>query len=132
MMDSEWQFLGEFHSSRNRGVKKWQIYIPQGSRKMKSIPRGPRGVSRYELPKKSLKIPENPQKNSNEFWKIFKQNSALILYFKLGNNAKKWSWNTEKFRQVSENSPKFSHLKEIQYFRGPRQILARIQGTEEW
>ena len=57
-----WQFLGEFHSSRNRGVEEWQIYIPRGSRNMKSIPRGPRGISRNKLSQKSLKKPENPPK----------------------------------------------------------------------
>ena len=36
-------------SSRNRGVEEWQIYIPRGSRNMKSIPRGPRGISRNDL-----------------------------------------------------------------------------------
>ena len=45
-----WQFLGEFHSSRNREVEEWQIYILRESRKMKSITRGPRGISRNDLP----------------------------------------------------------------------------------
>ena len=44
------------------GVEEWQIYIPRGSRNMKSIPRGPRGISRNKLSQKSLKNPENPPK----------------------------------------------------------------------
>jgi hypothetical protein len=35
-----WQFLGEFHSSRNRGIEEWQFNILRGSRKVKSIPQG--------------------------------------------------------------------------------------------
>ena len=56
-------------SSRNRGVEEWQIYIPRGSRNMKSIPRGPRGISRNKLSQKSLKIPENPPQNFEKIWK---------------------------------------------------------------
>ena len=35
--------------SRNRGIEEWQFKIPRGSRKMNSIPRGPRGISRKVL-----------------------------------------------------------------------------------
>ena len=37
----------------------------------------------------------------------------------------------KKNQQISENFLKFSYLKEIQYFQGPRRILARIRGAEE-
>ena len=35
----------DFHSSGIRGIKEWQFYNPRESRKIKSIPRGPRGIS---------------------------------------------------------------------------------------
>ena len=34
LLDQGWQFLREFHSSRNRGVEEWQIYIPREFRGM--------------------------------------------------------------------------------------------------
>ena len=79
------------------------------------------------------KITKNSWKSPQKFKWILKNNSNKIQHWfyisKLGNNTKNWSWNTEKFRQISENFLKFSYLKEIQYFRGPRQILARIRGS---
>ena len=44
-----WQFLGRFHSSGNQEIKEWQFNIPRGTRRIKSIPRGPRGISGNEI-----------------------------------------------------------------------------------
>ena len=127
-----WQFLGEFHSSRNRGVEEWQIYIPRGSRKMESIPRGPWGISRNELSKKSLKILISTQKIQINFEKNWKKIQHWFYISKLGNNTKNWSWNTEFFLT------NFWKLSEIFIFKGnsvfssPRQIWARIRRANEW
>ena len=44
-----WQLLGKFHSPENQGIEEWQFNIPWGSRKIKSIPRGPWGILRNEI-----------------------------------------------------------------------------------
>ena len=95
---------------------------------MESIPRGPWGISRNELSKKSLKILISTQKIQINFEKNWKKIQHWFYISKLGNNTKNWYWKTKKNQQISENFLKFSYLKEIQYFR----VLGKFwRGFEE-
>ena len=49
LLAEQWQFLGTFLSLGNPGIKEWQLNIPRGLKKIKSILRGPRGILGNEI-----------------------------------------------------------------------------------
>ena len=58
---------------------------------MKSIPRGPRGISRNELLQKSWKSPQNSKKKfEKKFKKIFQPWIYISKFRMFGNNTKNW------------------------------------------
>ena len=118
--------MTNLHSS---GIEEYEIYSSGSSGNFEE----------WFIPK-ILKIPPKIQK------KTFKKNFQHWIYIsKFGmfdNDTIKWLVflkNTNKNRKILTNCKKISNIfifymlkKEIQYFRGPRQILARTRGAEEW
>ena len=79
-------------------LEEWQIYIPRGSRDMKSIPRGPRGISRNELSQKSWK---SHQKFKKKIWKKKSKKISIEFTFQSSEfsviipKIDRFSWKTE-------------------------------------
>ena len=81
---------------------------------MKSLPRGPRGISRNELSQKSWKSPQNSKKNSKKIQnEIFSIEFMFSKFRMFGNNTKKWLVilkNKKKKRKILTNCWKFSDI----------------------
>ena len=111
---------------------------------MKSIPRGPRGISRNELSQKSWKSPQKFKKNvknkskknlfSIEF--ILQSPKYSVIIPKIDRLSWKTEWKTEKSRQIAENHPIFSISRSSANFgedsRSRGVIKSIPRGIEEW
>ena len=117
------------------GIEEWQFNIPSGSRKIKSIPRGPRGISGNEI---FLNLHAYYKKSQffsfcfTQFSKVSCEISNFLKYFDCPHYL--WMRKSEESKIAtticSWQGCEFLKKSWFSNFRGPRGIWRRPRGAE--